>query len=97
MTCKYGDPICPCQDGDPCHYEPHGDTLAMHVPPECVLRAVNANNEQLRAGLQGLVRAVEADGECQGYDPRSVGAAHTWVAIAMKEADALLSPALNTA
>ena len=19
--CKYGDPLCPCQDGDPCHYE----------------------------------------------------------------------------
>ncbi len=19
--CKYGDPYCPCQDGDPCHYE----------------------------------------------------------------------------
>jgi hypothetical protein len=19
--CKYGDPFCPCQDGDPCHYE----------------------------------------------------------------------------
>src|SRR5205807_8097967 len=20
-TCKYGDPFCPCQDGDTCHYE----------------------------------------------------------------------------
>lgn len=20
---------CPCQDGDPCHYEDHGDTKAM--------------------------------------------------------------------
>lgn len=20
-ACKYGDPYCPCQDGDPCHYE----------------------------------------------------------------------------
>ena len=19
--CKYGDPLCPCVDGDPCHYE----------------------------------------------------------------------------
>lgn len=19
--CKYGDPLCPCQDGDMCHYE----------------------------------------------------------------------------
>ncbi len=47
--------------------------------------------ERLRVGLRALVRAVEADGQCQGYDPRSVGAAHTWVAIAMVEADALLS------
>ena len=46
---------------------------------------------KLREGLRALVRAVEADGECQGYDPRSVGAAHTWVAVAMTEADALLS------
>jgi hypothetical protein len=21
-ACPYGDPTCPCQDGDPCHYEP---------------------------------------------------------------------------
>lgn len=21
VPCKYGDPSCPCQDGDPCHYE----------------------------------------------------------------------------
>ena len=28
--CKYGDPTCPCQDGDPCHYE--GEN-AMNVPP----------------------------------------------------------------
>lgn len=22
MTCPYGDPLCPCQDGDACHYQP---------------------------------------------------------------------------
>ncbi len=44
-SCKYGDQICPCQDGDPCHYEPHGDTPAMNVPPECVLRALGAERE----------------------------------------------------
>lgn len=21
LACRYGDPICPCQDGDMCHYE----------------------------------------------------------------------------
>lgn len=20
QPCSFGDPICPCQDGDPCHY-----------------------------------------------------------------------------
>ena len=29
--CPYGDPYCPCQDGDPCHYE--GDD-AMTPPGE---------------------------------------------------------------
>lgn len=31
--CKYGDPTCPCQDGDPCHYEGENP---MNVPPEFV-------------------------------------------------------------
>jgi len=28
-ACPHGDPSCPCQDGDSCHYEPSGDTPAM--------------------------------------------------------------------
>lgn len=32
-VCKFGDPTCPCQDGDPCNYEDHGDTKAMPAPP----------------------------------------------------------------
>lgn len=31
-TCPHGDPYCPCQDGDPCHYEWAGDT----PPMDCV-------------------------------------------------------------
>lgn len=31
-TCPYGDPTCPCQDGDPCHYEPFEDTPAITPP-----------------------------------------------------------------
>ena len=27
--CRHGDPTCPCQDGDPCHYERYGDSPAM--------------------------------------------------------------------
>lgn len=47
MACKYGDPSCPCQDSDHCHYEPHRatNTPANNVPPEFVLRAVAAERE----------------------------------------------------
>jgi hypothetical protein len=34
--CKYGDPMCPCQDGDACHYE--GDN-PMTPPPIAALKA----------------------------------------------------------
>ncbi len=58
MVCKYGDPICPCQDGDPCHYEPHGDTPAMHVSPECVRNAIRdavaAEREDCAVIAEGL-------------------------------------------
>lgn len=30
--CAFGDPHCPCQDGDPCHYVDHGNTKAMKAP-----------------------------------------------------------------
>jgi hypothetical protein len=26
--CPHGDPCCPCQDGDACHYETYGDSPA---------------------------------------------------------------------
>lgn len=41
MKCKYGDPLCPCQDGDPCHYEgddPMTPPNAVHVTPVNDLR-----------------------------------------------------------
>jgi hypothetical protein len=31
VFCPFGDPYCPCQDGDPCHYE--GED-AMDAPLE---------------------------------------------------------------
>jgi len=60
-ACKYGDPLCPCQDGDACHYEPQGKgqgkTLPMLVRPEFTLRAIGqANTEGYIAGhVQGQV------------------------------------------
>lgn len=53
-TCKYGDPICPCKDGDFCHYERHGYTPAMNVPPEYVLLAVAAEREICAQIAKGL-------------------------------------------
>lgn len=31
-VCKYGDPFCPCQDGDPCHYEGKNPMPAPVIP-----------------------------------------------------------------
>jgi len=32
--CAFGDPLCPCQDGDPCHYVDLPDSPAMPPPPK---------------------------------------------------------------
>lgn len=36
MKCKFGDPTCPCQDGDMCHYKGDGawpaPARSMHSP-----------------------------------------------------------------
>ena len=45
-TCKYGDPTCPCQDGDACHYEGENP---WSVPPKYTL---NARAEGYAAGYE---------------------------------------------
>ena len=35
--CPYGDPFCPCQDGDACHYVAVGDSPAMDPPMRWVI------------------------------------------------------------
>lgn len=30
-------PTCPCQDGDPCHYETIGNSKAMAIPKEYII------------------------------------------------------------
>jgi hypothetical protein len=30
--CKYGDPFCPCEDGDQCHYEGENPMTPSKVP-----------------------------------------------------------------
>lgn len=54
--CRYGDPTCPCQDGDICHYVAGCTTPAMAVPPEYVDNALNkleAEIERLKADRDG--------------------------------------------
>ena len=47
--CKYGDPMCPCQDGDACHYE--GDN-PMTPPPIAALKSRIAALEAERDALK---------------------------------------------
>lgn len=46
--CKYGDPTCPCQDGDMCHYE--GENPSS-VPSEYVLARIT--------GLESYIITIE--------------------------------------
>ena len=64
MACKYGDPSCPCQDGDHCHYEPHDATLtpANNVPPEYVRRAIAAEREACALQVRHDCNACEGTG-----------------------------------
>lgn len=34
VACPFGDPCCPCQDGDVCHYVATEDTPAMRKPDD---------------------------------------------------------------
>ncbi len=47
MPCKHGDPLCPCPDGDPCHYE--GDDA--WPSPRIVSHQNNPLSEILRDAL----------------------------------------------
>jgi hypothetical protein len=33
LICPFGDPLCPCPDGDPCHYVDLPGSPAMRPPP----------------------------------------------------------------
>lgn len=48
LRCAYGDPTCPCQDGDLCHYEGKDP---MNVRPEFVRAAIAAAVETEREAL----------------------------------------------
>lgn len=46
--------------------------------------------KQLTDCLFDLMNAVEADYKCRGIDPRNVLRAHSWIALAMRNADELM-------
>ena len=60
VACKYGDPSCPCQDGDPCHYEDTATTKAMAPPPPAEAREERTPNadEVICPGCTHQFRAV---------------------------------------
>lgn len=59
MRCPHGDETCPCQDGDPCHYEPQPDapTESGKLPLRCPTSGVigceecEESSDQERAGV----------------------------------------------
>lgn len=56
IECVYGDPTCPCQDGDLCHYvdDPETGTPAMAPPPE----AANLNvDDDVQVDLIAFIKA----------------------------------------
>lgn len=61
--CKYGDPTCPCQDGDMCHYKAGWTTKAWPVPPEFVDAALakkDAEIERLQAEKIEMLALVQS-------------------------------------
>jgi len=52
--CRYGDPTCPCQDGDPCHYEGKNPW----TPPIQMLEKVKAELAQLQQAREELASAL---------------------------------------
>lgn len=59
-TCFYGDPTCPCQDGDACHYE-GADPMA--VRPEYVRSAIATANAAMLEALKAAARWRASDAE----------------------------------
>lgn len=78
MTCKYGDPTCPCQDGDKCHYERDGGTPAWHVLPDYVLAAVAAEREVCAQIAESLTIKI-------GDGPAIKAKDGDWIADAIRE------------
>ena len=49
--CPYGDPLCPCQDGDACHYEWDARTKTRPMDVKPVVASLLATIDALKAEL----------------------------------------------
>jgi hypothetical protein len=56
-ACVYGDPFCPCQDGDSCHYRPVGESEAWR-PPDSFWRPVPCGHPENPVAWVGPLGAV---------------------------------------
>lgn len=70
--CKYGDPACPCQDGDTCHYEGK-DAWPKPVPLDrqiaAVRREVGMRKRVYPSFIQkGKMSAEEADRQIEAME-----------------------------
>ena len=57
---RFGDPTCPCQDGDACHYVAVGDSPAVAVPAEYAENAISALERRVENSDRWWSRDVAA-------------------------------------
>lgn len=78
--CIGKDPLCPCQDGDACHYKDCGDTKAWPVP------AVEPQVQEPKKGENELSFLIDAlDKHCgSGFIPHGIENAFAAYQIATK-------------
>lgn len=69
-ACKYFDPLCPCQDGDMCHY---GGRNPISLPPVYATRMADEIERQAQeiSRLQGLLTKLQLDGKPNRKQRRS--------------------------
>ena len=60
--CKYGDPTCPCQDGDMCHYEgPDPSLVRSDFVRQAIIEAVAENDKAWVARYEKLHKIAVAE------------------------------------
>ena len=84
--CRYSDPLCPCQDGDVCHYEDWEDTKGWLYWECSICKRRHATKSAAwhceQDHIDGKVSAPTEDGEavrvpCPDCDGEGLGNCHT--------------------